>query len=115
MTAAVTERQWHPIAVLMAVTANFLLSVMSAAVKWLTQQGYSTFQITFTNGCISLIGLSVWMATTSRLPRLKVRDPLMAAYVAAALGACFCLFRAYGIGQIAQVSMVVASAPLMTA
>jgi drug/metabolite transporter (DMT)-like permease len=115
MTIAVTTRQWHTLAVLMAVAANFLLAVMSSAVKWLTLKGYPTFQITFTNGCIGLVSLSAFFAATGKFPRLKVREPLLAGYVAVALGACFCLFRAYGTGQIAEVSMVVASAPLMTA
>ena len=115
MSVAISQRQWHGLAVLMAVVANFLLSIMSAAVKWLTLKGYPTFQITFTNGAIGLVCLFAWIAAKGKLPRLRVGEPLMAAYVASALGACFCLFRAYGTGQIAEVSMVVASAPLMTA
>ena len=112
---AVTPKQWHGLAVMMAVAANFTLAVMNAAVKWLTLQGYSTFQITFTNGCIGLAALVAWMAATGNLPKVKTKEPLMLLYVGVSLAACFCLFRAFGTGKIAEVSTVVASAPLMIA
>ena len=115
MTTAVTPKQWHGLAVLMACAANFTLAIMNAAVKWLTLQGYSTFQITFTNGCIGLTTLVAWMAATGNLPKVKTKEPLLLAYVAVSLVTCYCLFSAYGMGKIAEVSTVVASAPRMIA
>lgn len=115
MTTAAAPKQWHGLAVAMAVAANFTLAIMNAAVKWLTLQGYSTFQITFTNGCIGLTALVAWMLATGNLPKVKTREPLLLAYVAVSLVTCYCLFSAYGMGKIAEVSTVVASAPLMIA
>ena len=112
---AVTPKQWHGPAVIMAIAANFTLAVMNTAVKWLTLQGYSTFQITFTNGCIGFASLVAWMAATGNLPKVKTREPLLVAYVAVSLVCCFCLFRAFGTGKIAEVSTVLASAPLIIA
>jgi drug/metabolite transporter (DMT)-like permease len=112
MTA--TSQSRH-IAVAFAVGANFLLAIMNASVKWLTARGYDTFQITCTDGCIGLLALTAWIAAQKSLHRLKTREKLMVLYVGTALMACFCLFTAFGTGHIAEVSTVVASAPLMIA
>ena len=115
MTTAVTQKQWHGLAVVMAIAANLTLAVMNTAVKWLTLQGYSTFQITFTNGCIGFASLLIWMAATGNLPKVKTREPLLLLYIAVSLVCCFCLFRAFGTGKIAEVSTVLSAAPLMIA
>lgn len=91
------------------------LSVMNAVVKALTLSGYHTLQIVMTDCLFGFASVFLWLAATGRL-RWAVRvRPMLGAYVAAAICACFSLFYGFGHGELAQISSVVAAAPLAVA
>lgn len=91
------------------------LAGMNAAVKLLTQSGYHTLQIVLSDCLFGLAALLVWLGATKRIYWVKRVRPLVGVYVIAAICASFSLFYAFGHGHLAEVSTVVAAAPLCVA
>ncbi|HRI75351.1 MAG: DMT family transporter [Alphaproteobacteria bacterium] len=91
------------------------LSVMNAAVKALTLSGYHTLQIVLTDCLFGFASVFLWLAATGRLRWVRRVRPMLACYVGAAICACFSLFYGFGHGGLAQISAVVAAAPLLVA
>lgn len=91
------------------------LSVMNVSVKWLTLGGYNTLQIVMMDCLFGFGAVLLWLASSGRLRHVRQVRPMLGLYVLAAIGSCFALFYGFGYGQLAQISSVVAAAPLLVA
>ncbi|MDY0008311.1 MAG: DMT family transporter [Bdellovibrionales bacterium] len=91
------------------------LSVMNVVVKWLTLAEYSILQIVFINAICGFFSVGGWMVFSGRLHWARRVRPLLLVYLVAALTSCLTLFYAFGHGQLAQISTVVAASPLLVA
>lgn len=107
--------QRHGFGILLVVLASLLLAAMNGAVKWLTLKGYPTLQIIFFDGMVGFTGVMGWLLVTGNIVWARRVRPLLAAYVLAAMCACYSLFYAFGHGGLAEISTIVAAAPLLVA
>lgn len=112
---ALPDVQHHGLGIFLMLGSALSLSVMNVLVKSLTLESYSTFQIVFMNAVCGFTAVLSWLLMTGRMVRAKRVRPLLLVYVMAALTACLSLFYAFGHGQLAQISTVVAAAPLLVA
>lgn len=101
--------------IFLTVAACALLTLMNATVRWLTELGYSTAQIVFSNGTIDGTLLLLWAFLTGRSHVIKSFNRWVAFYMVASVIACFSLFFAFGKGQQAMISAIVSSAPMWIA
>lgn len=116
MTApALPDIQRHGLGIGFMLGSALCLSVMNGAVKWLTLAEYATLQIVFVNALCGFLAVGGWMVCSGRLYWARRVRPLLLVYILAALTACLTLFYAFGHGQLAQVSTVVAASPLLVA
>lgn len=113
--AAFPDIQRHGLGILLMLGSALSLAFMNAAVKGLTLAGYPTLQIVFADAVCGFAAVLGWFACTGRIRWAARVRPLLGAYVLAAVLACFSLFYAFGHGQLAQISSVVAAAPLLVA
>jgi drug/metabolite transporter (DMT)-like permease len=112
---ALPDAQYHGPGILLMLGSALSLAVMNALVKWLTLESYSTFQIVFMNAVCGFTAVLSWLLMSGKMIFVKRVRPLLLVYIMAALSACLSLFYAFGHGQLAQISTVVAAAPLLVA
>ncbi len=115
MTPVFADIPRHGFGIFLVVAASLTLAVMNAVVKWLTLAGYDTFQIIFFHSVIGFTYVLAWLVFTKNLQWVRRVRPLLAGYVLAAVGACYSLYFAFGHGQLAEISTIVAAAPLLVA
>lgn len=115
MTPVFEDIPRHGYGIFLVIVASLTLAVMNGAVKWLTLAGYPTFQIIFMHALIGFTGISGWLLWTRNGQWVRRVRPMLAAYVTAAICACYALYYAFGHGQLAQVSTITAAAPLLVA
>jgi len=113
--AALPDIQRYGLGIVLMLGSALSLSVMNVLVKWLTQAGYSTLQIVSTDAACGFVAVLGWLLVTGRIGWARRVRPLLGVYVLAAMVASFSLFYAFGHGQLAQISSVVAAAPLLVA
>lgn len=114
-SARLPEVNRYGLGIMLMLASALALAGMNAAVKMLTQAGYHTFQIVLADCLFGLAALLVWLGVTRRIYWVKRVRPMLGLYVLAAICASFALFYAFGYGHLAEVSSVVAAAPLWVA
>lgn len=110
---ALPDIQHHGLGIFLMLGSALSLSVMNVLVKWLTLSDYPTLQIVFMNAVCGFTAVLSWLLMTGRILWAKRVRPLLFVYLIAALTACLSLFYAFGHGQLAQISTVVAAAPIL--
>jgi drug/metabolite transporter (DMT)-like permease len=115
MTPVFEDIPRHGFGIFLVIVASMTLAVMNGAVKWLTLAGYPTFQIIFMHALIGFCAIAGWLLWTRNGRWIRRVRPMLAAYVAAAVCACYALYYAFGHGQLAQISTITAAAPLLVA
>jgi|GEM_PF-933591 len=115
MTPIFEDIPRHGYGIFLVIVASLTLAVMNGVVKWLTLAGYPTFQIVFMHAAVGLTGIAGWLVWTRNGQWVRRIRPMLAAYVTAAICACYALYYAFGHGQLAQISTITAAAPLLVA
>lgn len=114
-SARLPEVHRHGLGILLMLGSALSLSGMNVAVKWLTMAGYNTLQIVLLDCLFGFAAILLWLLVSGRIHWARRVRPMLGLYVLAAICSCFALFYGFGHGQLAQISSVVAGAPLLVA
>ncbi len=102
--------------VCIALFLNFLLVVKNVFTKSLvTTAGYSVVQTLFFSVAISLLILGIYMFRKGNLPEIKKINGNLLWHVFFAVGGGSAIFYAFGYGNLAEITIILAVAPLLVA
>ncbi len=102
--------------VYIALFLNFLLVVKNVLTKSLvTNAGYSVIQALFFSVAVSLIIMGVYMFRRGSLPKIKKVNGNLLLHIFFAVGGGVLIFYAFGYGNLAEITIILAVAPLIVA